>query len=156
MSGLQLSFKWWRNPQNSARRTLNFFLPESAKIGELKMKHTYIYLFLAVILFIKPADAAFVEGMDDVPLYDGLSQITQDDFSFGNEETRLLEAYLTAKKLKFAKVAEFYKESLPQLGWIYQGNRGNDLVFYREGETLEVVREAVSPLIVRITVKTKP
>ncbi len=120
------------------------------------MKHTYIYLFLAVVLFIKPADAAFVEGMDDVPLYDGLSQITQDDFSFGNEETRLLEAYLTAKKLKFAKVAEFYKESLPQLGWIYQGNRGNDLVFYREGETLEVVREAVSPLIVRITVKTKP
>jgi len=120
------------------------------------MKYIFKCLFLATFLWSESAAAAFVEGMDDVPLYEGLSQITQDDFSFGNEETRLLEAYLTAKKLKFAKVAEFYKESLPQLGWIYQGNRGNDLVFYREGETLEVVREAVSPLIVRITVKTKP
>ena len=102
----------------------------------------------------------FIEGMDDVPLPQGMSQITQDDFSFGNEETRLLEAYLTpaAKQTKtsFAKIADFYKESLPQLGWIYQGNRGNDLIFYREGETLEVVKESHQPLLVRITVKTKP
>ena len=89
-------------------------------------------------------------------------QITQDDFSFGNEETRLLEAYLTEirgnkkAKMRFSKIGDFYRESLPQLGWIYQGNRGNDLLFYRDGETLELVRESVSPLIVRITVKTKP
>lgn len=121
------------------------------------MKYWQIICFLSFLIFSYPVmSAQFVEGMDDVPLADGLSQITQDDISFGNEETRLLEAYLSAKKMKFSKVAEFYKESLPQLGWIYQGNRGNDLVFYREGETLEVVRESVSPLIVRITVKTKP
>lgn len=100
--------------------------------------------------------ADFVEGMDDVPLCEGLQQISQDDISFGNEETRLLEAYFTAKKLRFNKVADFYRESLPQLGWIYQGNRGNDLLFYRDGETLELVKESVSPLIIRITVKTKP
>lgn len=121
------------------------------------MRFWQVLSFLAVFLFNSHANAAqFVEGMDDVPLPEGLSQITQDDISFGNEETRLLEAYLSAKKMKFAKVEEFYKESLPQLGWIYQGNRGNDLLFYRDGETLEVVRESVSPLIVRITVKTKP
>lgn len=102
------------------------------------------------------AAEGFVEGMDDVPLMDGLNQITQDDLSFGNEETRILEAYLSARKINFSKVAQFYQESLPQLGWIYQGNRGHDLFFYREGETLELARESVSPLIVRITIKTKP
>jgi hypothetical protein len=56
----------------------------------------------------------------------------------------------------FESVGKFYQESLPQLGWIYQGNRGDDLLFYREGETLEVVKENNSPLMIRITLKTKP
>lgn len=121
------------------------------------MRYLGLICFLIMLVISTQTKAAqFVEGMDDVPLLPGLSQITQDDISFGNEETRLLEAYLSSPKIKFSTVADFYKESLPQLGWIYQGNRGHDLVFYREGETLEVVRESVSPLIVRITVKTKP
>jgi len=122
------------------------------------MKKFWFTLILLLIGgYIAPAQSEkFVEGMDDVPLLEGMNQITQDDISFGNEETRLLEAYFNTQKLKFADIAKFYGESLPQLGWIYQGNRGYDLLFYREGETLEVVRESVSPLIVRITVKTKP
>ena len=110
------------------------------------------------------AAADFIEGMDDVPLPNEMSQITKDDISFGNEETRLLEAYLTPKRIEgkikssklFNKIGDFYRESLPQLGWIYQGNRGDDLLFYREGETLEVVKENNSPLLVRVTIKTKP
>lgn len=121
------------------------------------MKNIRILSFLIFLIFSFTASAAsFVEGMDDVPVPEGLNQITQENVSFGNEETRLLEAYFSSHKIGFKKIADFYKESLPQLGWIYQGNRGNDLLFYREGETLEVVRESVSPLIVRITVKTKP
>jgi len=123
------------------------------------------FIFAALLLSAQQAEATqFIDGMDDVPLPDGMTQITQDDFSFGNEETRLLEAHLTVtpsaqkskSKIRFSKISEFYQESLPQLGWIYQGNRGNDILFYRDGETLEVVRESVSPLIVRVTVKTKP
>ena len=121
------------------------------------MKNLY---FTVVLLFfgcvVTASAERFVEGMDDVPLLEGMNQITQDDVSFGNEETRLLEAYFNASKIKFKDVEKFYSESLPQLGWIYQGNRGNNLLFYREGETLEVVKESASPLIVRITVKTKP
>lgn len=120
------------------------------------MKKIFLGLFLLWSLTLPTAAANFVEGMEDVPLMDGLSQITQDDISFGNEETRLLEAYLTSRRIKFAKVANFYKESLPQLGWIYQGNRSNSLLFDRDGETLEIVRESAKPLVVRITVKTKP
>ncbi len=113
-------------------------------------------LCLSLLIFSSASAGKFVEGMEDIPLMDGLAQITQDDISFGNEETRLLEAYLTSRKLKFAAVANFYKESLPQLGWIYQGNRGNDLLFDRDGETLEIIKESAKPLIVRITVKSKP
>ena len=121
------------------------------------MKYWRILLALCFFGIISESAAEkFVEGMDDVPMLEGMNQITQDDVSFGNEETRLLEAYFNAPKLKFSAIADFYNESLPQLGWIYQGNRGNSLLFYREGETLEVVRESASPLIVRITVKTKP
>ena len=121
------------------------------------MKNLYLAVVLLFFSSIATAGAEkFVEGMDDVPLLEGMNQITQDDVSFGNEETRLLEAYFNASKLKFKQVEEFYSESLPQLGWIYQGNRGDNLLFYREGETLEVVKESASPLIVRITVKTKP
>jgi hypothetical protein len=123
----------------------------------------YLNIFVLAfgIGFCSAAHAAtFVDGMDDIPMPENMSQITQDDISFGNEETRLLEAYLTVSagkpKTDFNKIADFYKESLPQLGWIYQGNRGNDLLFYREGETLEVVKENHTPLMVRITVKTKP
>ena len=74
-----------------------------------------------------------------------------DDFFGAETWTRIRQT-----KMRFSKIGDFYRESLPQLGWIYQGNRGNDLLFYRDGETLELVRESVSPLIVRITVKTKP
>ena len=72
------------------------------------MKKFILSLFI-LLLAILPADAAkFVEGMEDAPLMDGLSQITQDDISFGNEETRLLEAYVTSRRLKFAAVSQFY------------------------------------------------
>ncbi len=121
------------------------------------MKKTAILFLVLLTAYIRPVYSAnFVEGMDDVPLMDGLSQITQDDISFGNEETRLLEAYFSARRLKFSAIADFYKESLPQLGWIYQGNRGQDLLFYRDGETLEIIKESTKPLVIRITVKSKP
>ena len=127
------------------------------KNKESIMKKLSALIFLLFLTLVSTVNAAnFVEGMEDVPLMDGLSQITQDDISFGNEETRLLEAYLTSRRLKFAAVANFYRESLPQLGWIYQGNRGNNLLFYRDGETLEIIKESVKPLIIRITVKSKP
>ena len=123
----------------------------------MQIKSISVLLLIYNLIFVTPAISGnFVSGMEDVPLMSGMQQITQDDISFGNEEVRLLEAYFTAKKLSFKQICNFYKESLPQLGWIYQGNRENSAVFYREGETLDVVRESVSPLVVRITVKSKP
>ena len=120
------------------------------------MKRIVYFLFLILFNISISIAGEFVEGMEDIPLLDGLNQITKDDISFGNEEVRLVEAYVTSKKIKFKQVERFYEETLPQLGWNYQGDRGDSLLFYRDGENLEIVKESSNPLIVRITLKTKP
>lgn len=120
------------------------------------MKRIGYFLLIMCFNIVAAVAGAFVEGMEDIPLLEGLEQITKDDISFGNEEARLVEAYVTSRKIKFKQVERFYCETLPQLGWNYQGNRGDNLLFYRDGENLEVVKEAANPLIVRITLKTKP
>ena len=117
----------------------------------------YIILLFVGILFATNVQAAtFIEGLEDVPIMNGLRQEKADNVSFGNEEGRFIEVYLSGKKVKFKQVKNFYKDTLPQLGWIYQGERDkNILIFLRDGETMEVAEDDVSPLKVRITVKSK-
>ena len=115
----------------------------------------YVILFLCSFLFCIRAQAAFIEGLEDVPVMEGLTQLPNDAISFGNEESRLVEAVLESDTLSFKKVQEFYKSTLPQMGWIYQGYRGSSLVFEREGEVIEISQESATPLQVRITVKSK-
>ena len=127
--------------------------------SEKKMFKTQFRLFifsLAAAFFLSfSAQAAFIEGLEDVPLLKGMVQVQKDNISFGNEESRLVEAYLTSSKMGFAKVEKFYTETLPQLGWTYQGKRDDTLSFYRDGEVLDIAKESVKPLMVRITVKSK-
>ncbi len=102
-----------------------------------------------------PAKALFIDGLEDVPVLEGMEQVQQDNISFGNEESRLVEAYLTSAKRTFRQISKFYKDTLPQMGWAYQGQRGSTLVFEREGEVLDIAKESENPLVVRITVKSK-
>lgn len=121
----------------------------------------YIYKTIVIcalsILFMSNNVLAttFIEGLEDVPLINGVSQIQKDTISFGNEESRFVEAYLTSSKIGFKAIENFYIKTLPQLGWTYQGKDGNTLLFYRENEMLEIVKESAKPLEVRITVKNK-
>lgn len=111
---------------------------------------------LALCFFCLPTQAAsFLEGYEDIPIMKGLQQIKNDNISFGNEEARLVEAVLTGSKVGFKSVKKFYVDTLPQLGWTYQGQRGNSLLFYREGEALEIVKESTKPLNVRFTIKNQ-
>lgn len=115
----------------------------------------FLYSLLAAVAINFSAQAAFIEGLEDVPLLKGMEQVQKENISFGNEESRLVEAYLTSSKMGFAKIEKFYIETLPQLGWTYQGKRDNTLTFYRDGEIIDIAKESVKPLIVRITVKSK-
>ncbi len=99
--------------------------------------------------------ATFIDGLEDVPVMEGLKQEKNDAISFGNEESRLVEAVLTSDKIRFGKVKSFYQETLPQLGWKCTENSAEKISFYREGEVLEIIRESAFPLRVYVTVKSK-
>ena len=114
------------------------------------------YYIVTLLFFAFPVQAAtFIEGLEDVPLMAGMKQLLNDNISFGNEESRLVETLLTSNKAGFKKVAAFYTNTLPQMGWTYQGTRNQTLIFEREGEVLELTKESDKPLLVRLTVKSK-
>lgn len=119
-----------------------------------------LYLFISVICFLLitvPAESKnFIAGFEDIPLMKGLQQIENDNFSFGNEETRYIETQLNAiDKKDFAAVKNFYQETLTQLGWSELKNTASELHFYRENDVLEINRISKSPLRIRIILKNK-
>lgn len=114
-----------------------------------------LILLLAACLIAFRAEAAFIEGLEDVPMPEGMAQPSNDNISFGNEESRYVDTLLTSNSLKFEQVQQFYAKNLPELGWHFQGSRAGTLVFEREGEVLDISCESKKPLVVRITVKSK-
>lgn len=112
-------------------------------------------LILVLFMFIIPAKAAFLEGLEDFPIMKGLNEVKTESISFGNEEGRFVEASLKSESLNFNQVTKFYIDTLPQMGWKFQGKRENTLIFYREGEVLELEKLESSDLLIRITVKNK-
>jgi len=121
------------------------------------MRYFYIFLFcfLNLVSVSTAKDIKFIDGLEDVPLMSGLEQNTHNTVSFGNEEARFIESYLTSTKIGFKAVEKFYTESLPQLGWVYQGTADNSIIFYRDGESLTFHKESSKPLKIRITVKNR-
>lgn len=121
-----------------------------------KIFNLLIVFCVALVCLNTPAVAVeFVEGLEDLPIMAGLEQIQNDNISFGNEQARFVEAYFSGKNLKYKTVAAFYKETLPQLGWAFISQKGNALHFERDMEVLDIVQEKASPLLVRITLKSK-
>ncbi len=123
----------------------------------MKKRNLNIF-FLSVLgmLAATAADAAeFIDGMDDVPVAEGLTQTEENNVSFANDETRFVEVYLSGENISFAKVADFYRQTLPQLGWRPRGQENGVVRFERDGESLDIVREQTQPLLVRITLKNK-
>lgn len=112
-------------------------------------------LLLSFWVMLGSVEAVFIEGLEDVPVQEGLEQIENASLSFGNEEIRLVESYLTSQTLQFVKVAKFYKDTLPQMGWVLKKHIKNMVLFERDGETLELSEESANPLVVRLTVKSK-
>ena len=115
----------------------------------------YFWLFIFTIVFCFPAEASFVEGLEDIPLPADLTQIEDTGLSFGNEEIRFIEISFESNTLSFDKVVAFYKETLPQMGWKITTISSSELASEREGESLEINRESASPLVVRLTLKSK-
>lgn len=118
------------------------------------MKHLWIGLCL-LFIFIQTAESAFVEGLEDFPIPEGLEQIENANLNFGNEDIRLVEAYMTSEKLSFIQAAKFYKDTLPQLGWKLKKSTAKKISFEREKENVEISEESSNPLIINLTLKSK-
>ncbi|MFR8205028.1 MAG: hypothetical protein ACLU99_00890 [Alphaproteobacteria bacterium] len=84
-----------------------------------------------------------------------MKQVPSDSISFGNEESRLVEALLTSNKVGFKKSKSFIRTLCRKWAGLIQGKRGDTLVFEREGEVIDISKESAKPLMVRITVKSK-
>ena len=114
-----------------------------------------VFLFF-VLIFNANAGESFIDGMEDIPLAPNMMQIKSNNFAFGNEETRIIEAYLTSENLKESVVENFYLDTLPQLGWEFKGKSKNTLFFTREQEELDVHFEKAKLLLVRVTLTGRP
>ena len=119
---------------------------------------TILCLFVATILSfvnINPVFSAFIEGLEDIPLAEGLKQIENGALSFGNEEIRLVEVICSIENTNFDNIKKFYNETLPQMGWKVKKQNNSHLVWEREDEILEISRESIDSQIIRLTVKSK-
>ena len=119
------------------------------------MRFLKIFYILLIIMSSSAFATEFIEGMDDIPLPAMMKQIHSADISFGNNESRFNEAYLSSEKVSFNSVSNFYKDTLPQLGWKFVFQKENALHFERDMEILDIAVEKNKPLLVRVTLKSK-
>ncbi len=92
-------------------------------IGMMALSHT-----------VKSQELTFLSGIDDLPLMPGLVENTDLTLIFDSAEGRFVEAYAEGDVTELA-VSEFYRQSLPQLGWLHDGL----VTFQRDGEVLIIL-----------------
>lgn len=107
-------------------------------------RHVYLAALGVILLGVSiPALAdhrqAFVGGMEDLPLMDGLAEDRVAGLVFDKPDGRLVDAFASGPVSPEA-VARFYRETLPELGW----RAVDSLVFEREGERLSIETEAAA------------
>ena len=113
--------------------------------------------FVILCLAAAPVGAAgFVEGVEDLPLMDGLEGEAGSAVVFDKPGGRIVEAFATGHVGR-AEALAFYGATLPQLGWTPEKNGTNAkdgrLAFGREGERLSLeFREAKGALRVRFAI----
>lgn len=103
-------------------------------------------LLIAALLFITlshplsaDSDGAFVAGIGDLPLMEGLIEDPDAAIIYDKPEGRIVEA-IAHGNVSADDVRAFYSDTLVQLGW--QAG-GDDMVFTREGEVLTIIVDEV-------------
>lgn len=63
------------------------------------------------------AEPAFVAGMQDVPLMEGLQALPEELFIYDTLNEHVILSSATASAEHKTQIQAFYKETLPELGW---------------------------------------
>jgi hypothetical protein len=107
-------------------------------------------ILLAVILSLAAAFGARAEGFmaafEEIPLMDDM--IEDEPFSFDTEEARIIEQYVSSSTVSKEDFAKFYTQTLKSLGWNLSKKDPEFLMFKREDESLSLIFESESPLVV--------
>lgn len=101
-----------------------------------------IAAFLA-ILPVKTVAEGFLSAASDIPLIDGLVELDDGVLVFDKPQGRIVQ--LTAVRdagLTSAQVANFYRNSLPNLGWTPVDETETMLTFTGQGEILRLTLTA--------------
>jgi hypothetical protein len=109
---------------------------------------------LVALLAGNAGAAGFVEGVEDLPLMDGLESEPGSAVVFDKPGGRIIETFAVGKVAKADAVA-FYEATLPQLGWARARKKAKPpaLAFEREGETLRLeFKETGGALRVRFAI----
>lgn len=76
----------------------------------------------------------YVQGTEDLPLYDGFKAAETQNISFDTTNGRIVDATFYSKRAVAEDVRTFYDTTLPQLGWQKQQYQ----IYRRDGETLKL------------------
>ena len=93
----------------------------------------YKIIFILCFCSLPSWAGQFLIGTEDVPLMKEMTYSQEETFSFDNEEGRLYFSKVFTP-LKPSQIMEFYRQTLPQLGW----REKNDASFEREGDVLNI------------------
>ncbi len=116
-----------------------------------RFRQFFCWLLVPVWLSASAAEDTFIAGIADLPLMAGLSEDTGSALMFDKPDGRIVEAYASGPVSRQA-VTDFYRATLPQLGWRHQDN----LEFTREGEILRIAfTEHDGTAVVRFTLSPR-
>jgi hypothetical protein len=97
----------------------------------------------------------FVDGIEDLPLMPGLENVSAASVAFDTGTGRIVVAFADEERAggtEFSAVVDFYRATLPQLGWTAGALSERLARWTREGEELVLEAVAVGPeLVVRFS-----
>jgi hypothetical protein len=100
----------------------------------------FLGLFYAVICAAPAAQANdYLSLLGDVPLAEGLAELPDAGIVFDKPQGRIVQITASHNRLTTrTKLIEFYKDSLPNLGWQARAAENSILTFERQGEILRL------------------
>jgi hypothetical protein len=90
--------------------------------------------FLSLVFAAPAAADEFVPGFTDLPLMPGLTAVDPAPVIFDKPGGRIVET--AARGASPSTVAEFYRATLPQLGWTPAPGGGYDALAYRRDDEM--------------------
>ena len=97
-----------------------------------------LLLAVAFVLASTGLQAQSFTELTDIPFMDGMTEITDDWMQFDSPEGHILQTRAKITGKSKTDVIDFYRETLPAVGWMYDEKAGS---FTRDGDILTVTFE---------------